>query len=239
MLPFGRPWRGGSRTRGGTCMSAALALLRRWLGGRPKRAPAEPSGRWIVVDTETAGLDPQRDRLLAIGAVAVDDEGIRLDDSFEVVLKGDATGEAANIVVHGIGVGAQAAGVPAPDALTAFRDWAALAPRVAFHADFDRVALAKAIAAAGLEPDDRPWLDLAPLAAALSPDAHRRGGRSLDDWLAAFGIECAVRHNAAADALATAELLLRLRTIAAKQGRIGFDALVRTARQQKWLGSAG
>jgi DNA polymerase-3 subunit epsilon len=219
-------------------MIAALGSLQRWLRGRRENPATEPAGRWIVVDTETAGLDPQRDRLLAIGAVAVDDGGILLDDSFEVVLKNDAVGEAANIVVHGIGVGAQAAGVPASEALASFSDWAASAPRVAFHADFDRVALATASVAEGFCADDVPWLDLAPLAAALSPDAHRRGSRSLDDWLAAFGIECAVRHNAAADALATAELLLRLRAIAAKQGTRGFDALVKAARARKWLGNA-
>ena len=119
-----------------------------------------------------------------------------------------------------------------------FGDWCGAAPRVGFHADFDRAVLRKAFTGAGMPPDDATWLDLAPLAAAMSADAYRYGGRSLDDWLAAFGIECATRHNAAADALATAELLLRLRSIAAKQGRIGFDALVRTARQQKWLGNA-
>ncbi len=84
--------------------------------------------------------------------------------------------------------------------------------------------------------DDSPWLDLAPLAASLVPDALKRGGGSLDEWLAAFGIECPLRHNAAADALATAELLLRLRAIAARQGTHGFDAMARVARQRKWLG---
>ena len=87
-----------------------------------------------------------------------------------------------------------------------------------FHTDFDRAVLRVAFAGAGLPADDRPWLDLAPLAGALVPEAYRYGGRSLDDWLAAFGIECTIRHNAASDALATAELLLRLRAIAAKQG---------------------
>ena len=76
------------------------------------------------------------------------------------------------------------------------------------------------------------------LAGALVPDTYRSGGRSLDDWLAAFGIECVVRHNAAADALATAELLLRLRALAAKQGTRGFAALVKAAKQQKWLGAS-
>jgi DNA polymerase-3 subunit epsilon len=216
-------------------MNSALASLRHWLG---RDALATPAGRWVVVDTETSGLDPDHDRLLAIGAVAVDDDAILLDDSFEIVLKGDRLGDAANIVVHGIGHGAQAAGVPARDALDAFRVWAADAPRVGFHTDFDRAVLRVAFAGAGLPADDRPWLDLAPLAGALVPEAYRYGGRSLDDWLAAFGIECTIRHNAASDALATAELLLRLRALAAKQGTRGFAALVKAARAQKWLGTA-
>ena len=120
----------------------------------------------------------------------------------------------------------------------AFGAWAAGAPRAGFHSDFDRRVLRNACGAAGIPGDDRPWLDLAPLAAALAPEVHRRGGRSLDDWLAAFGIECTIRHNAASDALATAELLLRLRAIAARQGTRGFAALLKAARQSRWLGSA-
>jgi len=216
-------------------MNFGLASLRRRLGWGMARPP---TGRWVVVDTETSGLDPERDRLLAIGAVAVDDDGILLDDSFETIVQGNPSGDAANIAIHGIGHGAQAAGMPARDALAAFRAWAADAPRVGFHTDFDRAVLRVAFAGAGLPTDDRPWLDLAPLAGALVPEAYRYGGRSLDDWLAAFGIECTIRHNAASDALATAELLLRLRAIAARQGTRGFAALVKTARAQKWLGNA-
>ena len=160
------------------------------------------------------------------------------DDSFELVLQGERAGDAANIAIHGIGHGAQAAGVPAPAALAAFRDWAGAAPRVGFHSDFDRVALRTAFARAGIAADAAPWLDLAALAQALVPETSRDGNRSLDDSLAAFGIECTIRHNAAADALATAELLLRLRAIAARQGVVGFDGLVRAGRQQHWLGNA-
>jgi DNA polymerase-3 subunit epsilon len=221
-------------------MSFGLAALwRRFTDMSGIGTGAAPAGRWVVVDTETSGLDPARDRLLAIGGVAVDANGIQLDDSFEIVLKGDRSGDAANIAVHGIGHGAQATGIAAPDALAAFRTWAADDPHVGFHTDFDRAVLRNAFAGAGIPADDRPWLDLAPLAMALVPDAQRYGGRSLDDWLAAFDIECTIRHNAASDALATAELLLRLRAIAAKQGARGFKALLRTARQQKWLGNTG
>jgi DNA polymerase-3 subunit epsilon len=129
--------------------------------------------------------------------------------------------------------------MPGPEALAAFRAWVADAPLVGFHADFDRAVLRNAYAGAGMPADDRPWLDLAPLAAALMPQAARYGGHSLDDWLAVFGIECTIRHNAAADALATAELLLRLRAMAVKQGARGFGGLLKLARQQKWLQGGG
>jgi DNA polymerase-3 subunit epsilon len=216
-----------------------MTFLARWLGRRISRAAKDAAGRWVVVDTETSGLDPETDRLLGIGAVAVDGHGIQPDDSFEVVLGGDPAGDAANIVVHGIGHGAQREGMHGPDALAAFRAWVAEAPLVAFHADFDRAVLRRAYAGAGMPAAETPWLDLAPLAAALVPKAARYGGHSLDDWLAVFGIECTIRHNAAADALATAELLLRLRALAAAEGARGFAALQKIARQRKWLQASG
>ncbi len=215
-------------------MSRALETVRQWTDRwLDKRVRAD---RWVVVDTETSGFDPEHDRLLAIGAIAVDGEGIVLDDSFEIVLKGEYYGDAANIAIHGIGYGAQAVGMAMPAALAAFSKWATGAPRVGFHADFDRAVLKRAYANAHMSADNAPWLDLAPLAAALLPGPYRDQRRGLDDWLAAFGIECTVRHNAASDALATAELLLQLRAMAARQGARGFRALQKVARQQRWLG---
>jgi DNA polymerase-3 subunit epsilon len=217
-------------------MSFGLQPLLHWFR---KPATDAPLGRWVVVDTETSGLDPSRDRLLAIGGVAVDDDGILLGDSFEVIVMGGPSGDAANIVVHGIGHGAQAMGTPARDALTAFRAWAGDAPRVGFHTDFDGAVLRVADTGAGLAVDERPWLDLAQLAGALAPRARHSGDGSLDDWLRVFDIECSIRHNAASDALATAELLLRLRAIARAQGATSFHALVDAAREQRWLGNPG
>ena len=44
--------------------------LRSWqaLGAEDDRAPLEDT-RFVLVDVETSGLDPRRDRLIAIGAV--------------------------------------------------------------------------------------------------------------------------------------------------------------------------
>lgn len=209
--------------------------LRGWLG-RP--AAEREDARWVVLDTETSGLDPQRDHLLAVGAVAVDAQGIRLGDSFEAVLQNPGVGAADNVVVHGIGHDAQRAGVPAATALAAFAAYIGDAPCIGFHVEFDRAVLARAFAAAGAGPLPARWLDLEPLAAALSTDPGAAQRRSLDDWLGAFAIDVTERHNAAVDALATAELLLRLRALAAREGVRGVDGLAGLARQRRWLGPA-
>ncbi|MFO1322621.1 MAG: 3'-5' exonuclease [Burkholderiales bacterium] len=201
------------------------------LFGRRRRSPE----RWVVVDTETSGLDPARDALLAIGAVAVDDEGIRLADSFEVVLRHDGPVDAGSVLVHGLGHAAQRGGAPVAAALADFADFVAGAPCVGFHVAFDRAVLSRAFAAAGASGAPAEWLDVADLAATLDPDAHKRGARSLDDCLARYGIETLSRHTAAGDALATAELLLRLRARAAADGHRGFSALAGVSRQHRWL----
>lgn len=220
-------------------MSEVLASLWRWAVRLAAETGPDPTGdRWVVVDTETTGTDARHDRLLAIGGVALDSRGIVLDDSFELVIGADGAGPPENILIHGIGHGAQAAGIPPPAALRAFRQWVAGAPLVGFHADFDRTVLRRAFAEAGIAFPDRPWLDVAPLATALLPDAARYGGRGLDDWLLAFGIETILRHNAAADALATAQLLLCLRSLAAAQGASGYARLARLSRQGRWLGAS-
>ncbi|CAG0963807.1 DNA polymerase III subunit epsilon [Burkholderiales bacterium] len=199
------------------------------------RDDGDADARLVVVDTETSGLDPERDELLAIGAVAVDADGVLPGDSFEVVLRNASAGDSANIALHGIGYRAQANGVPAGDALAAFNEYAAGARCVGFHTEFDRDVLRRACAAANVPFDERPWLDLATLAGALEPSKWRSGHRSLDDWLEAFGIDTVSRHNAAGDAFATAELLLRLRAMAARQGSRGFAGLLRATNQRKWL----
>ncbi len=201
-----------------------------------RRTP-EPA-RWLVLDVESSGLDPARDRLLAIAAVAVRREGPRLlvdlDDSFEIVLRQAETApDKANILIHGIGVATQRAGVPPAQALAAFATFAGAAPLIGFHSAFDRVLIDRATRAVLGQRLRNAWLDLADLAPVLCPGAR---ARALDDWLAAFSITCLARHHAAADALATAELLQRLWTLAVAQGAgASFAALARLAAARRWL----
>lgn len=175
-----------------------LQRLRSWLAP----GAAADDSRWVVLDVEASGLDAARDRLLAIAAIGVHLTGggarIALADSFEVVLRQPGDGaepDKSNILVHGIGVGAQAAGVEPAQALDAFASFAARSPLLAFHAGFDRMLIERQRAACGRARLPNPWLDLEPLAAVVQPQV---AARSLDQWMAHFRIRCTQRHQAAA-----------------------------------------
>jgi DNA polymerase-3 subunit epsilon len=214
-------------------------FLQRLFGARAA-APIDLR-RWIVLDVETTGLDTRHDELLAIAAVAVVFEAsgaprIALDDSFEAVLRHDsASADKDNILLHGIGVGAQRAGAPPREALADFERWAGASPLLAYHAAFDQAMLGRAARQHLGRPLPNAWLDLAPVASGLCPDG---GERALDDWLERFGIPCAVRHQAAADTLATAELLLRLWPMARAQRCDSFEGLAALTKHQRWLASS-
>jgi DNA polymerase III subunit epsilon len=205
--------------------------------GRPERAADD--ARWVVLDVESSGLDARADRLLAIAAIAVRREGARLHivpgDSFEVVLRHDAAmADKPNILVHGIGVAAQRAGVEPRSALLAFERYIGHSPLIAFHAAFDQTLILRAFdAALGRHPPN-PWLDLEPLAAVLHPQLKLR---SLDEWMAQLQIHCAQRHQAAADTLATAELLQKLWPAALRElgASASFAATRRLADRRRWL----
>jgi DNA polymerase-3 subunit epsilon len=193
--------------------------------------------RWIVLDVETSGLNPHADRLLAIAAVALDVSpdferiAIVIGDSYEAVLKQDLPSSKDNILVHHIGVQAQADGRPPIEVLEEFRAWLGDCPLLAFHSAFDEAMLNRAYALAGLKPLQNEWLDIEPLAKITGVNPSLR---ALDDWLGYFGIECAVRHQAAADTFATAELLMRLWPYLKREAS-SWSSLRNIARQASWI----
>jgi DNA polymerase-3 subunit epsilon len=186
--------------------------------------------RWVVIDCETSGLDPARDRLLSVGAVAVRGAHLAPAESFSALLRQAAPSAPHNILVHGIGAQAQLSGRPADEALAQLLDFLGDGVPVAFHAAFDAQVLARA--APRRVP--RRWLDLAALAPALYPQ-HAAQCRALDDWLAGFGIAPQARHDALGDAFAAAQLLLVLLAAARRQGVATLEGLQAAARGRRWL----
>lgn len=191
--------------------------------------------RCVVVDVETSGLNPYRDNLISIGAVALVGGLLRFAESFEVVLRQEMPSAERNILVHGIDGTTQTSGQDAEQGLAAFLLFAGKAPLIGFHANFDRVMINRAAhGVLGIEPGNS-WLDVAMLAPALFAH-HASAASSLDDWLQIFGISNYSRHNAVADACATAQLFQVIAAQANLQGMRSCADLMQLEKDHRWLG---
>jgi DNA polymerase-3 subunit epsilon len=200
----------------------------------PDRGAPADTQRLVVVDVETSGLDPRRDRLLALGAVSVQRGQIALHNGFEVIVRQEQASAHDNILVHGIGGTAQRSGTEPAAALLRFLEYAGKAPLVAYNAEFDRTVIGRAMdAQLGAAPDN-DWLDLAAIAPVVFPE-HARHARSLDDWARLFDIPNHARHNALADALATAQLLLVVLARASQSGSRRLADLIAASAGRRWL----
>jgi len=197
------------------------------------RSPIDAS-RYVVVDVETSGLNVNKDRLIAIGAVAVVNGKIATGDSLEIVLLQQRVSNKENILIHGIGGTAQSEGVPPIDALLTFLEYLGRDPLVAFHVEFDQTMIGRAIRQYLGFKLKHPWADLAYVAPALHPELARRC-RSLDHWMTHFGIGNYARHSALADAVATAELLLALRQKLELRQASSFQGLRDMERERRRL----
>lgn len=209
---------------------------RAWFG-RARAAPRAPTERWVTLDVETSGLDVRRDRLLAIAAIGLQVDwprqrlDVRLGDSFEVVLRQEEASSRDNILLHGIGVHSQRNGIEPVAALEAFEAYVARAPLLAFHSAFDEALIGRHLKLHLGRRLPNPWVDIEHLCAATHPQVR---ARSLDEWMAHFGIVCPQRHQAAADTLAECELLQRVWPRVAAECR-DWRSVQRLAAQRRWL----
>ncbi len=210
-------------------------LGNRWRRLRPAAAPS--AQRWVMIDVETTGLDPQSDVLLCVAAMAIDLRGstpqLMASDSFEAVIRQEvlrATHD--NILLHGIGWGQQRRGQPLDQALRALSSWIADSPLLAYHAAFDQAVLHQAYKRCELEQPHWQWLDMADLLPAAFPAIE---ARSLDQWMQHLHVQCVRRHQAIADVWATAELFLKAWPRWQAQQLQSWTDLAQRAKDQRWL----
>ena len=208
-----------------------------WFGRKFGAMPVDET-RWVMVDVESSGLDAGLDALLAIAAIAmrVDWPNGRLTvepaDSFEVLLyQPDIVSSRTNIMLHGIGVAAQRQGQAPLEAMQAFCSFVGSSPLLAFHAAFDKTMVERQLDQLGMPGLQNPWVDVEHLCGVTHEGVR---SRSLDDWMAYFSIDCAVRHQAAADAFAQCEVLQRIWPKMRQMGK-NWKAVERIARQRHWL----
>jgi DNA polymerase-3 subunit epsilon len=169
-------------------------------------APADPEralfdARLVVVNTEASGLDLERDRLLAVGAVAVDGGLISAQQAYYAPLEPQPAQTLATLLA-----------------------FVGNSPVVAFNTLFHRTLLARNFGAAlDLEPE-LIWLDLHYLLPALFPERSRDPLR-LAAWMRSFGIETFQRHHGLGDGWAVAQLFQAAQARALGRGAANARAL--------------
>ncbi len=175
--------------------------------------------RFVVFDCETTGLDPDKDGILTIGAVAARGGEILLDDSFDVMINDWEMTPA--VLVHGITAADAAGGLAEGEAVGAFLDYLGGSTLVGHHVGFDKRIVANAARKLGRAVNN-PALDTMRIALALEEKGAFKGreirGFELDGLCSLFGVEPHDRHMASGDAFLTAQVFIRLERIARKAG---------------------
>jgi len=180
------------------------------------------SVRFVVLDSETTGLNPRIDRLITIGAVAVQNSEIIVEDSFDALIKIERNTEA--VTVHGMTRDQTLRGVDEAVAIEQFLDYLGDGVIVGHHIGHDISTLDAAL--------ERHWgitlanrsLDTMDLALHLERDGAFAGRPpirqfTLDGLCALFGVIPHDRHTASGDAFITAQVFLRLERLAGRFGR--------------------
>lgn len=184
--------------------------------------------RFVVLDSETTGLDPRKDRIITIGAIAVVDGEILIDDSFEALLKVEYNSSA--VTVHGVTREESQAGLDEPEALRQFREYLRDGVIVGHHISHDVDTFNAGYERLGVAAMPNRSLDTMALALRLEADgafADQAPFRSfsLDELCDRFGVIPHDRHTAPGDAFMTALVFQRLLRLAARVGRVTLEQL--------------
>ncbi len=97
----------------------------------------------VVLDTETTGLNPQKDEILSIGAVIIRDNKILMNQSFECFVKPSANISKESIKIHHIRECDLSEAIEVEDAIRQLLDFMGNRPIVGYYIDFDHKMISK------------------------------------------------------------------------------------------------
>ncbi|CUH75695.1 DNA polymerase III PolC-type [Tritonibacter multivorans] len=164
--------------------------------------------QFVVFDTETTGLDPEKDTVVQLSAVRIVNGKIQSQEVFDRLVDPERPIPARTTEIHGI-TNEMVKGAPKlTEVAQEFAAFCGDAVLVAHNAPFD-MGFLQAQARAGGPSFDAPTLCTARLSQHLSPSLS---GHTLDDLAERYDVDLPpeARHTALGDALATAEVLLKM-----------------------------
>jgi DNA polymerase-3 subunit epsilon len=168
--------------------------------------------RFTVIDTETTGLDPFRDRILSIGGVHLNNGRIRAGDSMEVFIAQEHF-DARSVPIHGILRQGPNRRIPEKEALLEFEAYAGDSVLVGHHIGFDLEMIRQARLRHELPALTNLSLDTGLLyrkTLLKSPLLAKKPSYSLDELAVKYDISCKDRHTALGDAYITAMAFLHI-----------------------------
>ncbi|TDD74902.1 3'-5' exonuclease [Flavobacterium caseinilyticum] len=167
------------------------------------------STRFVVISTETSGLNPAKDVILSIGSFAVIDNSIIIADNFEAVIlqykffhdNGLSTEFLVETKMQKLGE---------PDAVKAFIEYIGNSVLVGHHIDFDVDMINEALEKLDCGRLKNEALDVDVMHRKLT-DANDKQF-SLDELCKIYNIPKSDRNSASEDAYKTALLFLKLKS---------------------------
>jgi DNA polymerase III subunit epsilon len=176
--------------------------------------------RFVVLDTETTGLDIKKDKIISIAAVAVRGSYIIVEDSFETLVRQKSSGEGSSVVIHGLLRNELKTGASERFAMARFLRYIQGDVLVAHNMWFDKQMLNMSLRRTHPIKLLNPTLDVLTLAIRLEQgqfynrEEVKADEYTLDALCERYGISIPERHTAAGDAFATAMVFQKLLAMA-------------------------
>ena len=167
------------------------------------------SSRFVILSTETSGLNPDKDVILSIGSFAIIDNSIVIGDSFETVLLQykffHDNGLSNEFLVE-----SKMKKLGEPDAIKLFIEFLGNSVLVGHHIDFDVEMINAALERLGCGRLKNEALDVDVMHRKLHDVNDKQF--SLDELCTAYNIPKSDRNSSSEDAYKTALLFLKLKS---------------------------
>ncbi|NNF34085.1 MAG: 3'-5' exonuclease [Saprospiraceae bacterium] len=183
---------------------------------------------FVVLDTETSGLDISKDTILSVAAVKITNGEIIIHDRLECYIKDGSYSPDQSIEVHGITRNQIKEGYVLKQAIRQLIDFIGNAIIVGHHIAFDVKMIDKYVQKQmGCHLKNRT-LDTSSLNHRLENNIHEPVKPiSLDRLAVNYGVPLGKRHTAAADTFITATIFLKMLNRLKKRGVDNYTELCR------------
>ncbi|MCB0743073.1 MAG: 3'-5' exonuclease [Ignavibacteriae bacterium] len=166
--------------------------------------------KFVVLDVESNGLDPQKDKILSIGAVTFSDNQIDVSNSFELFLEQSEFSSEA-VLIHGILKNGNLEKISEQEAMKKLVGYIDNKIIVGHSINFDIAIINETLKKYVDDKLQNKYLDTVNLYKRLKGGDYKASNpTSLDILSDEFNIPKSDRHNAAGDAMITAILFLKI-----------------------------